>query len=778
MTEEQESQKELEADAISFLAAYEKLEEVGSGAASIVYRARHKFIDREIALKIMQPLVSDRAAAVLRFQKEARLSARLNHPNIIKIFAFGLDDEKRCFLAMEFLGGKSLAQELKEKGPLKLSEFKAVFLPLLDALAYAHAEGIVHRDIKPGNIMLQTKEDGNLIPVLVDFGIAQATEINHSGDQKLTATGVVLGSPAYMSPEQCKAAIADERSDLYSLACVIWEALYGQPPFIGENPLEVMYKHINESPQLSGRRISGAAGQKLHNILLKGLAKNSDKRQQSAAELKKELQSCLAELKHTDFVTTNKQQINKVFWILPAFVLVVLVLYLVPKKPPLKQPVENESVNALEEKSPRILINRAEEIHHVKRSSNNAYKLTLPYYKRILAIADSMQLNQQSFLLEDRLAASVACRRLAEWSAKEDEALQSVSYLDKAESYLEKGKKIDEREREELATVCMTKAQTYAQLMKLKEAKEYYERAIDVATAQDGSVLFVGVVSSGALAEYYASVNNAALAEKYYKKTFALADGIGQSFSTDMSAKRLRYARFLIEQKRVEEAKKIIAEVVGDMTYRLPRHYVERAQRCWLAAQYLKYLHEHKKAEAILNYVATLALQEDGERQNYDSKISRAKIFLRLSRLNEAERFVCEAQEMAERSPDEHRYTADGYAWQAYLQWRLNRLAQALESVKKGLAEVELVESKRGQKIKALLMAIQGEVLWQMGRSAEAKDSFAKVFEGTKPDVFASDSLYWSFVADYAKLLRKSGDFKTAKEIEESYKTSLLNLRY
>ncbi|MBX9688769.1 MAG: serine/threonine protein kinase, partial [Candidatus Obscuribacterales bacterium] len=228
----------------------EIIELLGQGGMSHVYKARQTQLDRIVAVKIFSNPLFCRKEAVKRFQKEAKLTSTLKHPNIVKIISFGLCLDGRPYLVMEYLDGLSLADELKQNGRIKLQTFRDVFLPALQALSQAHEAGVIHRDLKPGNIML-CKAENESTPFcvkIVDFGIAKVFGEGEEENQDLSKSGALHGSPLYMSPEQCQGAPLDGRSDLYSMACMMYESLSGEPPFSGSSNLEVMHQHALKPP--------------------------------------------------------------------------------------------------------------------------------------------------------------------------------------------------------------------------------------------------------------------------------------------------------------------------------------------------------------------------------------------------------------------------------------------------------------------------------------------------------------------------------------------------
>ena len=252
---------------------YDILEELGRGGMAIVFKAKEKQLDREVAIKVLPFSLAFDKEFVERFQREARTSARLEHPNIIPIYRVGKAG-RIIYFVMKFLRGKPLSSILGTRGTLPPAEIKKILAEVGRALSYAHKKEIVHRDIKPDNIMFD--EHGHA--VVTDFGIAKAA----SGG-KLTGTGMSIGTPHYMSPEQAKAQPLDGRSDIYSLGVVAYQCLTGGVPFDGEDSFSIGYKHIMEEvPQPA---LENPEKRQLFEIIRKMMAKTPAQRFQNADEL-------------------------------------------------------------------------------------------------------------------------------------------------------------------------------------------------------------------------------------------------------------------------------------------------------------------------------------------------------------------------------------------------------------------------------------------------------------------------------------------------------------
>jgi serine/threonine protein kinase len=258
---------------------YEILDELGRGGMAIVFKAREKQLERDVAIKVLPFSLAFDKEFVERFQREARTSAKLEHPGIIPIYRVGRSG-RVIYFVMKFLRGKPLSSVLAARGTLPPGEIRQILVQVTRALAYAHKSGIVHRDIKPDNIMFD--EHGQA--VVTDFGIAKAA----SGG-KLTGTGMSIGTPHYMSPEQARAQALDGRSDVYSLGVVAFQCLTGRVPFDGEDSFSIGYKHIME--EIPTPPLETYDQRTLFEIIKKMMAKAPDDRFQSADELAQSLEA-------------------------------------------------------------------------------------------------------------------------------------------------------------------------------------------------------------------------------------------------------------------------------------------------------------------------------------------------------------------------------------------------------------------------------------------------------------------------------------------------------
>jgi serine/threonine protein kinase len=260
---------------------------IGHGGFGCVYKVHQILLKKDFALKTLNPIHATETT-ILRLRKEAQAASKLDHPNLVRAFDFGMINEVQPFLVMELVEGRTLAEHLKEHGKLAVETALQIFIPLARALAYAHKSGVVHRDLKPSNIMLTTdlSRRGQLIPKIVDFGIAKTQFGDDSHALTLTSTGDVFGTPLYMSPEQCAGTSVEARSDIYSLGCMFFEALTGAPPFHGRTALEVMMQHgVAPLPSLKEASLGETFAPQLEGIVERMLAKLPEDRYANAGDV-------------------------------------------------------------------------------------------------------------------------------------------------------------------------------------------------------------------------------------------------------------------------------------------------------------------------------------------------------------------------------------------------------------------------------------------------------------------------------------------------------------
>ncbi|MBS1956031.1 MAG: protein kinase [Cyanobacteria bacterium SZAS-4] len=232
-----------------FAEKYLLQEMIGSGGLGAVFKAKHIYIDRTVALKFLHPEVVQDPLAMRCFQREATAIANVQHSNIVTIYDFGISATNDPFLVMEFISGPSLADILQDEGKLPISHALNLSIQICEGLAAAHESGVVHCDLKPANILIR-RENGKEIVKLVDFGLVQLLPRQQVSPQnQLTNKYFICGTPLYMSPEQCAGKPVDARTDIYSFGCMLFELITGEPVFAGDTPMELFAKHLEVEPQ-------------------------------------------------------------------------------------------------------------------------------------------------------------------------------------------------------------------------------------------------------------------------------------------------------------------------------------------------------------------------------------------------------------------------------------------------------------------------------------------------------------------------------------------------
>lgn len=270
---------------------YWVLSSIGKGGMSVVYKAKTKGTGKTVAVKTLRTQGLTDEMLVKRFQREAELLSRLNHPRIVNLHAYGTSSRGQPYFVMDYLVGQNLTELLKKIDHLPPERFQDIFVQVCAAIEHAHKHNAIHRYIKPGNIMLTRQGQTRDYVKIVDFGIAMISE----EAQRLTRMGEVWGSPIYMSPEQCMGATVDLRSDIYSLGVVMYESLTGRVPFLGKNYGDTMGKQISEPPPpMKEVRPDLEIPASLEKIVMKALAKLPDERYQTLTTMRKELESALS----------------------------------------------------------------------------------------------------------------------------------------------------------------------------------------------------------------------------------------------------------------------------------------------------------------------------------------------------------------------------------------------------------------------------------------------------------------------------------------------------
>ncbi len=268
---------------------YELIQKIARGGMAEVYMAKDQLLDRPVALKVLFPELSVNVSFVERFRREAQAAANLSHPNIVSVFDWG-EADNTYYIVMELVDGVTLASLIQESGRIEPQKAASIAAEVAASLSFAHKHGVIHRDVKPSNVLLT--EDGQV--KVADFGIARAA----TADGDLTQTGAVMGTATYIPPEQAQGLAVDGRSDVYSLGVVLYEMLVGKVPFAGDSPLSIAYKHVREEA-VHPRTLVPEIPEALEAIVMKAMAKDPSARYQSALEMREDLQRFL---NHRDVV--------------------------------------------------------------------------------------------------------------------------------------------------------------------------------------------------------------------------------------------------------------------------------------------------------------------------------------------------------------------------------------------------------------------------------------------------------------------------------------------
>ena len=251
---------------LSSIGRYQLLRVIGKGGMGLVYLARDPILQRLVAIKVLSPHLSSDETVIARFINEARIAASLQHPNIVTVYEAG-QDGNFVFMAMEYVEGQDLASLIRQKGKLHPDEAIAILKAVASALDYAHQKGVIHRDVKPSNVLISN--DG--VVKLMDFGIARVV-----GGERHTKTGVLVGTPEYMAPELWEGKDADKMADLYSLGVMAYEMLTGEVPFTGATPVAIGYKHVHEEVPIE--RLEGVVGKAAIEAIKLAMAKKPERR--------------------------------------------------------------------------------------------------------------------------------------------------------------------------------------------------------------------------------------------------------------------------------------------------------------------------------------------------------------------------------------------------------------------------------------------------------------------------------------------------------------------
>ena len=274
---------------------YIVVDRIGSGGMGSVYKAEQPSMNRLVAIKVLHSRFATRDDLVARFRREARAMSQLSHPNTARVYKYGALDDGSVYFVMDYLEGRNLAAEVRENGPMQAERAVHLMVLVCGALEEAHRAGIVHRDLKPENVFLTIQGGTTDFPKVLDFGLAKMSEKQMGrGSMMFTQQGMVFGTPEFMSPEQAQGEPLDQRSDIYSLALILYELITGKLPFDAKTPLDMMKAHVRDTPiPLSQRVPNKPFWPELEAVINKALSKAMDDRYATAAEFGEALLGCL-----------------------------------------------------------------------------------------------------------------------------------------------------------------------------------------------------------------------------------------------------------------------------------------------------------------------------------------------------------------------------------------------------------------------------------------------------------------------------------------------------
>ncbi len=474
------------------------LAQLGEGGAGAVYKAEQKDLNRIVALKVLKAQANESSEDFARFAQESKILAELRHENIISIYSIGFDEQtNQAYLAMEFLDGKSLRQILIERSKLSLASTLKIAIQIAQAVSFAHKKGVVHRDLKPENIMVLNSQDEELVKVL-DFGLARILNKNEATIQKLTQTGELLGSVVYMSPEQCAGLATDQRSDIYSLACIVYECLTGKPPFDPGNPIGLLYKHINEMPEkFVDTRSKQTFPIDIERIVFKAMQKDPNKRFQTMADFQNALEllqdgrnSELGKLLTQERESSKDNKIFTVLGLICAVVIGGIAAYQFWLKPSSQNQTQNTGVKLAESDPLARADSLCLQVEKYKKNGNN--ELLEDYLNRtLLYIAQRFPHTNPSAVAHKRAA---VLRRLcvaAENFKPKDcekmyeslihlhmEDIEDIPMPDVAQSYDDKAKLLELCENYDAACAWYcSSSEVYSNLDRVEEANAELAKA-------------------------------------------------------------------------------------------------------------------------------------------------------------------------------------------------------------------------------------------------------------------------------------------------------------
>ena len=478
---------------------YRILEKVGVGGMGTVYRAEHVVLRREVAIKVLRSELLMDANAMARFEQESRACAALSHPNLVSVYDCGINALSQPYLVMEFLRGRSLLEIIKVDGPIPLKRFFEVFIEVAAALQYAHEHHVIHRDLKPSNILISEDPRGGLTTKIVDFGVAKIEDLG--GElQMLTRTGEVFGSPAYMSPEQCQGNKVDNRSDIYALGCVMYEALSGKQAFKGANIMTIMTKQMEDDP-VPPEHIEDGEGlpADIQLLVMTCLRKNPAERFQSMSELKDELERLQHNQAANRPVRIGALKLPAVA--VPILISLAVLACIVSFSSLMPGGSVDRFAGGLRSPTSKAMLGLYAHMRHMRRTS-------IDIYESLLSGPDSKNVN-----LADKISiAAVLFEKLSQHESTRNEIIpfygKAVApLLDEAESAYRANPATMDGCRWSAPLILYYVGRTHEKFGSFKDAEKKYSRGLDLANKMNAP-LWVKSKMEQALGEIYLSSHN------------------------------------------------------------------------------------------------------------------------------------------------------------------------------------------------------------------------------------------------------------------------------
>lgn len=537
---------------------YEVLDLIGAGGMSAVYKAFHMDMDRIVAIKFVQGDGHADAETLRRFKREARAASLLNHPNVITVYDYGTTEEGHAYLTMDFLHGHSLQQVIRQEGVLSSKRALNIFLQVCKALSHAHEHGVVHRDLKPGNIMLVSTSDEEDFVKIIDFGIAKVSNPVKKQSGELTQTGQVVGSPTYMSPEQLLGDPIDARTDIYAFGCVMYECLTGKTPFDGDTVFSVMHQHISDTPpSLSDTNPNVEVPYDLGQAVLRCLEKEPPKRFQTMKELRETLAAIADQTSSMVIVRVPRGQqkavVKKSKNFMPLYIVAASLLllgggyFVYNQMHPATPVVSADGSGQVGPSSNEVVVanqNKLAEFYHAGRFDD--------------AIKAGLRALKESENLKDKVQTAIIYSSLGKCYMAQSKYKQALEAFEKSLPVLEK--ELGPTEDATIGTLQMMGV-TYFNLQKYPEAESNLSRLLSVIESRpQGRDSAARATALTMLGRIYYDTGRATDAEAALNESMRITDM--QPAGTDKAWQLQSLAMIMLKQQETAAAEKLLRDAI------------------------------------------------------------------------------------------------------------------------------------------------------------------------------------------------------------------------